>query len=398
MKENRGVYHSLAVLVVMLFLFFTGSALASSQDLNAKIGSGQYIQNADNLYIIFDKSGSMLEDYAGTQKFVIEKKLVSLFNRTIPDLDIKAGLRTFGNNFINFDVTKLTYGIVKYSPDGLDKAIKDIGLPFGNSPLDIAITAAGDDLKPLPGKSALVIFSDGEDMDNAPVKAATTVKNKFGDNLCIYTVQIGNDEKGGKILKQVAQAGQCGVAVKGDKLAGDAAMTDFVEKIFLAEKPPTPPPPPPPPVKEPEIVPAPLPPPPPPPVEEIKKAPEVEQQILEKGRATLMVEFDTGKAVVKPKYYKEIENVADVMKKHPDLMIVIEGHTDNVGGEKYNLTLSKKRAEAIKRVMVTKFNVETSRIMAKGFGYSKPIVSNKTADGRQKNRRVEAAVDYTIQK
>ena len=128
----------------------------------------------------------------------------------------------------------------------------------------------------------------------------------------------------------------------------------------------------------------------------MKKAPEVEQKILEKGRATLDVEFDTGKAIVKPKYYKDIQSVAEVMKKYPDLKIVIEGHTDNVGGEKYNLNLSQKRAEAIKNIMVTKFNIEPSRLTAKGFGYSKPIASNSTKEGRQKNRRVEAAVEYTV--
>jgi OOP family OmpA-OmpF porin len=136
--------------------------------------------------------------------------------------------------------------------------------------------------------------------------------------------------------------------------------------------------------------------PPPPPVEEMKKAPEVEQKILEKGRATLNVEFDFNKSVVKPKYYKDIQSVAEVMKKYPDLKIVIEGHTDNVGGKKYNLNLSQKRAEAIKKVMVTKFNIKPSRLTAKGFGSSKPIEHNSTEEGRQKNRRVEVAIDNPI--
>jgi OOP family OmpA-OmpF porin len=150
--------------------------------------------------------------------------------------------------------------------------------------------------------------------------------------------------------------------------------------------------PPPPPAKEPE----------PPPMEEAKKAPEaateVEQKILEKGRATLNVEFDTGKAIVKPKYNKEIQKIADVMKKYPDLNIIIEGHTDNVGGKKYNINLSQRRSEAIKKVMVKKFKIKSSRITAKGFGFSKPIASNSTKEGKQKNRRVEAAVEYTVKK
>jgi len=126
--------------------------------------------------------------------------------------------------------------------------------------------------------------------------------------------------------------------------------------------------------------------------------PPVEQKIMEKGRATMDVEFDTGKAIVKPAYYKEIEAVADVLKKYPDLKIVVEGHTDNVGGEKYNLNLSQKRAEAIKAVMVQKFNIEASRITAKGFGFSNPLADNSTKEGRQQNRRVEAAVEYTVKK
>jgi OOP family OmpA-OmpF porin len=216
-------------------------------------------------------------------------------------------------------------------------------------------------------------------MGEAPVKAATSVKSQYGDNLCIYTVQIGDDKQGAKILDRIVNAGQCGVSVKGDTLADDAAMSDFVERIFLAQKPAE----------------MPLPPPPP---AEMKKAPEVKHKILEKGRATLDVEFDFDKAVVKEKYYKDIQGVAEVMKKHPDLKIVIEGHTDNVGGKKYNLNLSQKRAEAVKSVMVTKYNIDPSRITAKGFGFSKPIASNATKEGRQKNRRVEAAVDYTYEK
>jgi OOP family OmpA-OmpF porin len=172
-----------------------------------------------------------------------------------------------------------------------------------------------------------------------------------------------------------------------------AAMVKEPEAAPVIEVKETPPPP----VKEPEPVPV-----PPPPMEEVKKAPEaateVEQQIVEKGRATLNVQFDTGKAIVKPEYNKEIQKIADVMKKYPKLKIVVEGHTDNVGGKKYNLRLSQKRADAIKKVMVKKFKIKSSRITAKGFGLSKPIASNSTKEGRQKNRRVEAAVEYIIKK
>lgn len=165
---------------------------------------------------------------------------------------------------------------------------------------------------------------------------------------------------------------------------------------------PTPTPAPPPPSPEPAPVPPPPPPPPPPaPVEEMKKAPEaaaVVEPIIEKGKITLNVEFDTGKSIVKPVYYKEIEKIADIMKKYPELTVVIEGHTDNLGGKKYNLNLSQKRTEAIKRVLVKKFKIEAARITPKGFGFSKPIGDNSTKEGRKSNRRVEASLEYTISK
>lgn len=358
----------------------TAGPVVKAGDLTMKMKSGKYSQNANNFDIIVDKTGSMGSDYAGVQKFLIEKSLVSKFNSYIPDVTLNGGLRTLGQNYADFDVTKLAYGMTKYDADSLEGVIQNLSTPYGDSPLEAAILAAGNDLKGLQGGSALVIFSDGVDMGDTSVKAAANVKSQYGDKLCIYTVLIGNDKQGAKVLDQIAKAGQCGVSVKGDDLANDSAMSDFVERIFLAQKP------------------AEMPLPPPPPVMEEKKAPEVEQKILEKGRATLDVEFDFDKAVVKPKYHKDIQSVAEVMKKYPDLKIVIEGHTDNVGGEKYNLSLSQKRAEAIKNIMVTKFNIEPSRLTAKGFGESKPIASNSTKEGRQKNRRVEAAVEYTIER
>jgi OOP family OmpA-OmpF porin len=87
------------------------SPVVKAGDLNMKMQSGQYIQNANNFEIIFDKSGSMGSDYAGVQKFVIEKSLVSKFNSYIPDLNLNGGLRTFGQNYADFDVTKLDIAV-----------------------------------------------------------------------------------------------------------------------------------------------------------------------------------------------------------------------------------------------------------------------------------------------
>ena len=120
--------------------------------------------------------------------------------------------------------------------------------------------------------------------------------------------------------------------------------------------------------------------------------------IIEKGRQTLNVEFDFDKSIIKKGYYQDIDNLAGVMKQYPDLNVVIEGHTDSVGTAEYNKKLSQERADAVKKYMVENGGIDANRIKAEGFGEDKPIASNKTKDGRQKNRCVEAAVDYIIEK
>jgi len=104
----------------------------------------------------------------------------------------------------------------------------------------------------------------------------------------------------------------------------------------------------------------------------------------------LSIEYDTNKATIKPAYYSEVEKVATFMKKYPQVKGTIEGHTDNVASAKFNLKLSQKRAESVVTMLVEKYGIDKSRLAAKGYGLTKPIADNKTAIGRQKNRRTVA--------
>ena len=77
-----------------------------------------------------------------------------------------------------------------------------------------------------------------------------------------------------------------------------------------------------------------------------------------------------------------------IMEKNPNLKVQIDGHADNIGNAAYNMTLSEKRAEAVKAYFVSK-GIDPNRLTTKGFGITKPAASNKTKAGRAKNRRVE---------
>ena len=118
--------------------------------------------------------------------------------------------------------------------------------------------------------------------------------------------------------------------------------------------------------------------------------------VHEKVTIKLNVEFDTSKSVVKDKYSDEISKVADFMKAHPDTTTAIEGHTDNVprsSDPDFNIKLSQARADSVRQYLIDKFQIDGSRLTAQGFGPDRPIDTNDTAEGRQKNRRVEAVID-----
>ncbi len=393
--------------VVFLALFMGYAALQQAHaavkavDLNPKIVSGQFVQKVETFIVIFDATESMNDIYKGNTKLNQEKALVSLLDETIPKLKLTAAVRVLGEfTGVGRSISKNVFWSMNYSKPDLTQVVMPLKTQndmiflrrgSGFSPLDTALDGATADLRSQPGRLAVIAFSDGEDMDKyAPVAAAKRMKSAFGERICIYTVHIGDNAGGKKLMQQVADEGQCGFMVTGDSISTADGMADFVEKVFLGPKPP-----------EPVKVAAPAPAPPPPPQQEMREmkqsaaaATEMEQKLVEKGRAKLLVEFDFNKAVVKPKYLKEIEKLTDVMKKYPDMQIVVEGHTDNVGSKQYNEKLSQRRAGAIKETMVKQFKIDAARIKAIGYGFAKPVASNKTKEGRQQNRRVEAAVEY----
>ena len=78
------------------------------------------------------------------------------------------------------------------------------------------------------------------------------------------------------------------------------------------------------------------------------------------------------------------------MARHPEVSATIEGHTDSNASDSYNLKLSQRRVDAVKQILIDKFGIESSRLNAIGYGESRPIATNATAEGRQQNRRVVA--------
>jgi len=99
--------------------------------------------------------------------------------------------------------------------------------------------------------------------------------------------------------------------------------------------------------------------------------------------------FDTGESTLRPRATAALGQLAALIRDHPDLPIEIEGHTDSVGTRARNDRLSQARAEAVKRWLAANGSVPARRMTARGFGPTRPVAPNGTAEGRQQNRRVE---------
>lgn len=101
--------------------------------------------------------------------------------------------------------------------------------------------------------------------------------------------------------------------------------------------------------------------------------------------------FDSGKASLLPQSAPALKAVADLMKANPAWTLRVEGHTDNVGAAAFNLDLSKRRAAAVRDALAAQYQLPAARLVASGFGATKPVAVNTTLEGRAANRRVELA-------
>ncbi len=329
----------------------------------AMFNSNDYVSAVDNFLIILDASSSMDADYMGNQKFSIATQIINRMSQTLPELGQNAGLRSFGHSSkVSDKQTVLFYGMENYTQKGLNKKSGLISSPGGTSPLHKALTEAGQDLAGFPGKTAVIILTDGQEQFDlkSPVtlKAAQTLKDQLGSGLCVYPIFVGDDENGVVLMDKIAQIGECGFASNANSLLAGSGMATFVKKIFLTEKPVAP--------------------------KTMAVAPPMPEVWIIDEEAY----FDFDKAIVKPGAFNFLDKIAEFLKGNPKIFVKIQGHTDSVGTKAYNEILSLQRAQAVQTYLMDK-GVDKSRMSCEGFGFSKPASSNKKEKGRSLNRRVE---------
>jgi len=378
--------YSKSVLFVIAFLFLFGCA---TPQMNlppfeaAKFDKNLYASKVDNFLIVFDASSSMYQNYKDTKKFNIAQVLVQRMNQTIPELGQTAGLRSFGHSpAVSSKPTELFYGMEKYSSKNLADKFQKIKEPGGITPLYSAMDTAKADLKGLPGKmNAVIIISDGLENEGSAAAAAKALNDIYGDSICFFPILVGDSAEGEALLNKIAKIGGCGFVSKADELLTSAGMAAFVEKVFLTKKP------------------APV-------------AAVVKQRVDSDGDGVYdeddkcpgtpkgarvnaqgcwvlsHVLFDFDKAEIKPSAYPLLDEVVAIFGKNPGMKVDLEGHCDNIGTPEYNQGLSLRRANAVKKYLISK-GVAENRLTTQGFGFTKPVAPNTTKEERSLNRRVE---------
>jgi outer membrane protein OmpA-like peptidoglycan-associated protein len=120
------------------------------------------------------------------------------------------------------------------------------------------------------------------------------------------------------------------------------------------------------------------------------KAADMAEALKTKGSVDIYgIYFDTDKSAIKPESTPTLEEVASLLKIDGGLKLEVSGHTDNTGEKVHNLKLSEDRAQAVVKALTTSYGIDGKRLVAKGYGDTKPVAPNTSDDNKAKNRRVE---------
>ncbi|MBU1248356.1 MAG: OmpA family protein, partial [Proteobacteria bacterium] len=333
------------------------------------------VRKVNNVFYVADTSDSMKESYSetGMDKLDLAKDLMKRIAHRMPELGYKTAVYQFAD-FKEFQ--KLD----DYLMATHDRAVDDVDISDAKgSVMHRSMRSTWDDDTPIgdglfelawpisegKGPSAVILFTDGDyDTGQRPLSMARHLYSQF--DVCIHVVSFAQTEAEHRVVEDLAEVNPCSFVRLAETLLTDPiALENFVKDVGWG-------------------------------LRTVHKFPPAGPQEPEKQFKTvdmeLNIEFDFDKYNIRPQYYSELDDLAEVLKKNPDTRVLIVGHTDNRGGYEYNVTLSLNRSNAMKAYLVKNKGIDAGRIDTEGYSYSKPKASNDTDEGRQRNRHALARI------
>lgn len=330
--------------------------------------------------LIFDSSGSIVENGFGPQKSVYQG-----FVGGMPQGSYAAESLAFGG------YARQLAPLAPFARGDLARHAAEIRELSEGTPIDRVLAEVGNALAGKSQRAAVVLFSDGLPTDpvGRPLETkdvlahARELAGGYKGTVCFYTVQTGGDPAGAAFLKELSQVTSCGAFHPLTSISDAGNLTRFEREVFLGAAP----------------------------VQRAAAAPGDEDgdgvtddrdqcphtphgaRVDSRGCWVIPgLQFDTNSATLRPAGRQKLdEDVVPVLRANPDLRVRIDGHTDARGSDAYNQSLSERRARAVMDYLVSA-GIPASRLEARGFGESRPIAPNDTAEHMQMNRRTEITV------
>lgn len=333
-----------AAMVLLATLFLASTATAAEK----------LVPKVDNVLYFLDYSGSMAmhSKKCGDKKIVMAKEIMSQINEATPELGYNAGLYTFAPYG---EVS----GIAPYSKSaiagGIDSIETDYTIFNRRTPMGPGLIDLDSVLSKLSGSTAVIMVTDGKhNLGVDPVAEAKALSSKY--DICFHVVSLADDAKGQKIIDGIRAVNDCSCKLGGT----DCDKTGFAEFTKCALY---------------DIV--------------------IEQEVIIEEEVDVIrlrgVHFNFDKSNIRPVDVPVLEEAVSTLKEFPNLDVVIEGYTDSIGTEQYNMGLSQRRANSVKDWLVEN-GISESRLSTMGYGESDPVATNKTPEGRALNRRVQFRV------
>ena len=314
-------------------------------------------RTTDQVILVTDSSGTMV----ASDHFPDAKALTQSMVAALPDgqaasarpKPYEAGLLGFGGTErITSPLGPVDRGALGSTAASL-VPLGSIDGRGGETPYRNVLPELGAALQGKTGRAAVVIVSDGfPDQPERALAAAEAVVAAHTGELCIHTVQMGDDPAGAAFLNQLAALTPCGSASSAAALGSGPAIEGFVRGVMMGDALPTP-------------------------------VGSCDTVLRLRG-----VEFAFDRSDISSDSAVVLDLAAEQLVACPDVRVDVEGHTDFIGTEVYNQGLSERRAAAVKQYLVGK-GVAAGRMQTVGYGESRPIAQGRSDEDRARNRRVE---------
>lgn len=343
MRQSKKMILLTLVAVMALSFAFTTTA------------SAKMVKKIDNFILFLDQSGSMAmtQPDMGKNKIDLARGTIDSMTDVIPSLDYNSAMFLFAPFSAESQPMPYSEATIDAAAQKVptDYEIFNRTTPLGNGLMDLDPVIAG-----LPGKTALILFTDGDSNAGVdPIAQAKALYSKYGNNLCIHVVSYADSPRGQMIIDEIRALSSCSVATDGKTLMAPGAMDKFVGDVFYKKAANAP---------APVVVP------------------------MAKETITFSLHFGFDKYEITDEMIPVLEQAKMILEEESSASYEIAGHTDSTGAETYNQGLSERRAASVTN-WLTANGVSASRLEAKGYGEMAPKYDNTTKEGRKLNRRVE---------